>query len=308
MSDVTMGRGAEFDMIRELRQGWGRFAVGLGDDAAVLDVPRGNRLVATTDSSLEHVHFRRDWLTLEEVGYRAVTAALSDLAAMAAQPLGVLVALSLPNDLASQVGAIGKGIRGAVEAADTVIIGGNLSQSDSMGITTTALGSAFEPLRRSAVRPGDFVYVTGALGGPTAAFRALRTGARPNAPIMHRFARPTARLAEARWLAQHGAFAAIDLSDGLAADAGHLAAASGCGLKLDMKLVPLFAGTTPEDALGGEEYELLLTSRAPLPAREFTDRFDVPLTLIGRAVEGEPVVHIDHAMRVGDTGWIHFEI
>ena len=124
---------------------------------------------------------------------------------------------------------------------------------------------------------------------------------------MQRFVRPSARIAEGRWLAQHGAFAAIDLSDGLAADAGHLAAASGCGLRLDMNLVPLFAGTTREDALGGEEYELLLTSRAPLPVREFTDRFDVALTLIGRGVEGEPVVRIDHAMGAGDTGWIHFE-
>ena len=306
--DVAMGSGAEFDMIRQLRQGWGRLAVGLGDDAAVLDVPRGNRLVATTDSSVERVHFRRDWLTLEEIGYRAVTAALSDLAAMAAQPLGVLVAMSLPRELASQVGKLGEGIGSAVEAAGTVIIGGNLSQSDALTITTTALGTAFEPLGRAAVQPGDLVYLTGALGAPTAAFKSLKSGARPPAAIMQRFVRPSARIAEARWLAQRGAIAAVDISDGLAADAGHLAAASGCGLKLDMKLVPLFAGAEREDALGGEEYELLVASRAPLPADEFSDRFDLALTLIGRAVEGEPVVHLDHAMPLGDTGWVHFEI
>jgi thiamine-monophosphate kinase len=292
MSDVTMGRGAEFDLIRELRAAWGALAVGLGDDAAVLDLPRGERLVATTDSAVEGVHFRREWLTLEEIGYRAVTAALSDVAAMAAQPRGVLLAIVAPPDARADVLALGKGIGEAVRTAGTVIAGGNLSRGDSLAITTTAFGSAFAPLTRTGARPGDFVYVTGALGGACAALRSLCSGDPVTGAIRERFAKPVARLAEARWLAAHGAMAAIDISDGLAADAGHLAAASACGIDLEMERIPLFPGVGLEDAFGGEEYELIVTSRAPLSTVEFAARFRTALTHVGRVVEGEPRVRV----------------
>ena len=309
MSDVAMGRGAEFDLIRELRERWGSLAVGLGDDAAIIDLPRGDRLVATTDTALEGVHFRRDWISLEEIGYRAVTAALSDIAAMAATPTGVLVAIAAPADAREDVLAIGRGIGDAVQVAGTVIAGGNLAQAESIAITTTALGTAFAPLRRSGVRPGDFVYVTGTLGGPTAALRSLTSDVPPQTAIRARFARPMARLSEGRWLATHGAIAAIDVSDGLAADAGHLAAASACGIRIEMERVPVFPGATREDALGGDEYELLVAARTPLPEQEFSARFGVPLTLIGRAVEGiaEAKVFLDDkALDVSGAAWVHF--
>src|SRR5688572_21708334 len=95
--DVALGAGAECDLIRLLRKEWGDLATGLGDDAAVLDVPRGDRIVVTTDAAVDDVHFRTDWLSLSEIGYRAVTAALSDIAAMGAEPRGVLIALTLPD-------------------------------------------------------------------------------------------------------------------------------------------------------------------------------------------------------------------
>ena len=310
MSDVAMGRGVEFDLIRRLRERWGTLAVGLGDDAAALDVPRGERILATTDSAVEGVHFRRDWLSMQEIGYRAATAALSDLAAMAARPLGVLLAISAPADARDDLLLLGDGIGDAVKAAGTVIVGGNLSQGDGITLTTTALGSAFAPLARSSARPGDFIYVTGGLGGPSAAIRALRTGVPAPHAIAERFRRPVARIAEARWLAARGAVAAIDVSDGLAADAGHLAAASGCGIDLESERVPLFPGAAPEDAFGGEEYELLLASRAPLPEQEFAARFGVALTMVGRAVEGEAQVRLTRAGKgvpLPDAAWVHFE-
>ena len=287
-----MGSGPEFDLIRALRARWGALAVGLGDDAAILDLPRGERLIATTDTAIERVHFRREWLSLEEIGYRAVTAALSDVAAMAAQPRGVLIAISAPSDARDDVLAIGDGIGNAAQAAGTVILGGNLARADTIAITTTALGSAFAPLTRAGARPGDLVYVTGALGGAFAALGSLCSGAPVTGAIRERFAKPVARLAEARWLAANGAMAAIDISDGLAADAGHLAAASACGIDLEMERIPLFPGVAPDDAFGGEEYELIVTSRTPLPTQEFASRFGIALTQVGRAVEGEPRVRL----------------
>lgn len=307
MPDVEMGRGVEFDLIRKLQAGWGSLAVGLGDDAAILELPRGDRLVATTDSAIERVHFRLDWLTPQQIGYRAATAAISDLAAMAARPLGILVAIALPDESISLLPGLGEGIGMAAADAGTVIVGGNLSRAGIISITTTALGSSFSPLTRAGARPGDFIYLTGRLGGPTAALRSLRAGATPEPAIMERFTRPAARIAEARWLADRGAVAAVDVSDGLMADAGHLAAASRCDLDLDMERVPLMPGVEREDAFGGEEYELLVASRTPFPVEEFTRELGTALTLIGRAAEGEGAVKLNHALPLAGAGWVHFE-
>lgn len=289
--DIVLGPGAEFDLIRELRDRWGPLAAGIGDDAAVLRVARGDRLVLSTDTAVDGVHFRRDWLSMREIGYRAVTAALSDVAAMAAEPRGVLVALTLPLDDRDRLMELADGIGDAVRACGTVVLGGNLVRGGGLAITTTVAGSAFSPLARTGGRPGDLLYVTGQLGGPASALRALRDGKKPSDAARERFARPSARIAEARWLAARGAVAAIDVSDGLAGDARHLAAASDLALEIHVERVPIFPQSSEQDALaGGEEYELLLLSRAPLPEAEFAGRFGIPLTLVGRAVEGGGVV------------------
>ncbi|MEX2178950.1 MAG: thiamine-phosphate kinase [Gemmatimonadaceae bacterium] len=283
----------EFEMIAALRARWGDLAVGIGDDAAVLRVARGDRMVVSTDAAVEHVHFRADWLTPREVGYRAVTAALSDLAAMAAAPSGVLVALQLaPRDREALMD-IADGIGDAVRAAGTVVLGGNLTAADALGITTTVLGSAYAPLMRGGARAGDVLYVTGRLGGPGAALRALRAGQAPAAAHRERFARPRARIAEARWLATRGATAAIDVSDGLAADAAHLSAASVCAVEIDVETVPVIDGAMRDDALGGgEEYELLVAFRAPPDTAAFAERFGIPLTRVGRVVDGSADVRL----------------
>jgi len=282
---VSLGPGHEFDLIGKMRERWGPLAVGIGDDAAVIRPPRGEQLVVSTDSAVEFVHFKRDWFTLQEIGYRAVTAALSDLAAMAAAPLGVLVAILVPpDDTEAQLLLLADGVKAALASANTVIIGGNLARAKTLSLTTTVAGSVFSPLTRAEARPGDLLYVTGQLGGPRAALRALQSGAKPSRDLMARLTAPRARIAEARWLATRGAIAAIDISDGLAADAGHLAAASNVRLDIQVERVPVFPEATEDDALaGGEEYELFISARAPLPETEFAARFGIPLTLVGRA-------------------------
>jgi len=288
---VPLGQGREFDAIRALLARWGDRAVGIGDDAAVVQVPRGDALVVSVDTALENRHFRDEWLTPREIGYRAVTAALSDLAAMAAQPLGVLLALALPERWNAHLPAIADGVADAVTAAGTTILGGNLAASDLLGLTTTVLGSAFAPLRRSGLRRDDAVYVTGRLGGPGAAVAAWNSGHRLHDAHRQRFARPVARLREARWLADRGAHAAIDVSDGLAADLQHLAAASGVGLDVDLDLVPLVDGVNGPvaAAASGEEYELVVgaPADASLDTSEFERTFGIPLTVIGRVVARE---------------------
>ncbi|HEY8176857.1 MAG TPA: thiamine-phosphate kinase [Gemmatimonadaceae bacterium] len=307
--DFALGPGNEFDLIRRLRDRWGPLAVDIGDDASVLRVPRGEQMVVSTDAAIEDVHFRRDWLTLREIGYRAVTAALSDLAAMAASPQGVLVSLQLSPRAREGLMELADGIGDAVRAAGTVVLGGNLAHGDVLGITTTAVGSAFTPLTRAGARPGDLLYVTGALGGPHAALRAFEAKTTLAPELRARFAHPTARIAEARWLAVRGALAAIDISDGLSGDAAHLAAASDVAIEIQRERVPTFAGATIDDALaGGEDYELLLVARTPLPEAEFAKHFAIPLTAVGRVIEGKPGVHFTRAgTRVAaPPGYDHF--
>lgn len=292
---TALGAGGEFDAIRGLLERWGPLAVGIGDDAAVLDVPPGERLVASTDTAVDDVHFRRDWMSPREIGYRAVTAALSDLAAMAASPLGILVSLQIPDDSRQLLNEIADGVGDAVRAGGTVIRGGNIAAGGAIAISTTVLGSALTPLRRAGARAGDNVYVTGLLGGPAAALGALRSGKPPAPNHRERFAHPVARIVEARWLAARGATAAIDLSDGLPGDAAHLAAASGVALELSLDDLPLLGGVSADDALGGEEYEILLTARAQIAAAEFSDRFGVPLTRVGAVIDGPPGVTFTRA-------------
>lgn len=286
IGDTSLGPGVEFDVIRAMRARWGALASGIGDDAAALVVPRGELLLASTDSAIEDVHFRRAWLGLPDIGYRAVTAALSDLAAMGARPLGVLVSLQLPRLPAADVASLADGIGAAVKAATTVIRGGNVTAASQIGITTTVLGAAYQPLARGGARPGDLLYVTGAFGGPRAAVRAFDEGKTPAPEWLARLSQPVARLAEARWLASRGATAAIDLSDGLGGDAAHLAAASNAAMVVELDRVPLLAGVDPDDVFGGEEYELLVAARSPFETRDFHARFGVPLTQVGRVEEG----------------------
>lgn len=284
---IPLGPGAEFDAIRMLLARWGDRARGIGDDGAVLDVPPGQKLVVSTDSSVEGVHFHREWLTPEEIGWRATMAALSDLAAMAAMPLGVVLALTVPASWRMRLEALADGIGAAVERYGVPIVGGDVTAGERLSLAITVLGHAERPLARRGARGGDTIYVTGRLGGPGAALAAWLDGRAPMPAHRARFAHPEARLNASRWCARHGATAAIDLSDGLAGDLAHIAAASGVCAELDLERLPVLDGVTSREALAsGEEYELLVTAPALDTTAFAAAHAGLALTAIGRVVTG----------------------
>lgn len=306
---TALGSGREFDAVRALLERWGPAAAGVGDDCAVLALAPGERLCVSTDTAVEDVHFRRDWLTPAEIGYRAAAAALSDLAAMAARPVALLLAVTVPAGWRSDLGGLADGVAEAARLARAAIVGGDTTSGGVLSLTVTVLGAAREPVARSGARPGDRVYVTGALGGAAAAVAALERGAAPDAAHRARFAHPVARVDEARWLAEHGARAMIDLSDGLVADAGHVAAASGARVVLELERLPCAAGVGPRAAAtGGEEYELACAIAGAVDVRAFADRFGVALTAVGRVEAGAArVVVLDRGERVDlPGGYDHF--
>jgi len=288
--NIDLGPGREFDIVRTLLDEWGRSAQRIGDDAAVLEVPPGERVVVTTDTSVEGVHFRREWLNHFEIGYRATAASLSDLAAMGARPLGIVIALTLPGGDQRQARELATGIREGASAVMCPIVGGDLSAGTSLSLTITALGSVARPLSRSGAKVGDRVYVTGSLGGPDAAVRAWQAGKEPAERHRARFAGPVPRIEAAVGLAARGATSAIDISDGLIADANHVAAASKVAIEIDAERVPRVEGVTMQQAVNsGEEYELIVTAKN-IDTRAFTEEFGLELTEIGRVVAGPPRV------------------
>ena len=312
MSAIRLGGGPEFDRIRAIAAALGDRAPGLGDDVAWLEVG-GRHLAVSTDVSVEGVHFRRDWLAPPEIGWRAAAAALSDLAAAGAEPLGVLVAVTAPADEGpGALAALMDGVGSAAAAAGTGVLGGDLSRGTALSLAITVVGVSERILRRSGAEPGDGLWVTGELGGARAALAAWRAGRTPAAAARERFARPEPRLAAGAWLAAHGATAMLDLSDGLGGDAGHLAAASGVRLRIALERLPVHpavpaeadaAGEAPElfAARGGEDFELL----AAMPPG-FTAASPFPLTRIGEVEAGRGVALELGGRPVSVPGYDHF--
>lgn len=301
---LTLGPGAEFDAVRVLLREWGATAVSIGDDAAVLDVPTGTRLVVSTDASVEDVHFRRGWIAPDEIGWRSAQAALSDLAAMGASPLGILVALSVPASWRVDLAALAAGIGDAASSTWAPIVGGDVTDGERLSLVITVLGHVTRPLSRAGARPDDLLFVTGEFGGPGAAVAAWERGTAPRAEHRARFARPAARIAAGVWLSAHGAHAAIDVSDGLAGELSHLAAASGVRCVIDVDAIPCVPGVaSPEALTSGEEYELLVAVPAA-DAAGLVSAFDaahlgVSLTAIGRVEETSLAAGEVIAMRGG---------
>lgn len=297
-SPTPLGPGREFDAIRDMLARWGALATGIGDDAALLDVLPGHRVVVSTDVAVEHVHFRGDWLTPREIGWRATAAALSDLAAMAARPIGLLTAVTLPREWRQHLGQLSEGIADAAAFARAPIVGGDISGGAHLALCVTVLGTVRTPLLRSGARPGDTVWVTGRLGGPGAALNALQSGREPGSTARLRFAHPVPRLTEAEWLARRGVTCGIDISDGLAGDLAHVAAASDVAIQVDLERVPIVDDTEPLAALGsGEEYELAVAGPSDLDAAEFERTFGLGLTRIGRVVsasDGGRIMVLSH--------------
>ena len=181
---IRLGPGAEFDLIRRLLiDPPGAFegvSVGPGDDAAVLQVE--GSVVLSADLTIEGVHFQRRWLTLPEIGYRAVATAMSDLAAMAARPVGVLVSLGLPAAEAAESGpALQDGIRDACVLCEAALLGGDVTSSPGpLVLDVMVVGSVDQPTTRDGARPGDELWVTGVLGGAAAAVTSWEAGGDPD--------------------------------------------------------------------------------------------------------------------------------
>lgn len=293
ITETALGTGREFDLIRELCRRWGTRCRGIGDDAAVVTVPAGESIVVTTDATVEGRHFRRGWMSPREIGYRAAVAGISDIAAMAATPLGMVLALSLPSEWLADAGGLADGIGDASEHFSVPIVGGDLTAGSELAVIVTVLGSAMRPVKRSGVQRDQTIYVTGRLGGPGAALSAWLEGREPAPEHRERFVHPVPRLAEARWLAAHGATAMIDISDGLVGDVGHLAAASDLRIALELEELLTAQGVAPVDAArSGEEYELAVAAPPGLDRSRFTLETGVPISRVGKVVAGPPGVDV----------------
>lgn len=243
---------------------------GPGDDCAVLDNPRGQQLI-TTDAVVEGVHFTRRTFSLEDVGHKALAVNLSDIAAMGGRPTWFVCALGLPADVsAHDVEALARGMAPLARCHGARLVGGNVTRSLQWTVTITVAGVAKRPVLRSRGRPGDELFVSGPLGDAAAGYVALSSGleAEPGvASLVAAQRRPAPHLAFARAAAPF-ASAAIDVSDGLLQDLGHLAHASGVGADLSAAELPLSAAlrawASPAQArtfslTGGEDYVLLVS-------------------------------------------------
>lgn len=311
IAHTPLGTGGEFDRIRAVWRRLGARMAPAGDDCALVELD-GVALALSTDLAIEGTHFRLGWLEPREVGWRATAAALSDLAAVAAEPAGVLVSLGIPTSWPeASVTDLMEGVGDAAEAVGATLWGGDLVASERVVLDLAVVGRVADPVRRRGARPGDVLWVTGRLGGPAAALAAWNAGEEPDRTARERFAAPRARVREAQWLQQRGARAMIDISDGLVADAGQLAAASSVAWVIEVDRVPVHPAAAPATALvSGEEYELLVALPSAAPAdigRAFQEAFGVPLTRIGAAHAGSGVRLVRDGAPVDvPAGFVHF--
>lgn len=304
----------EFEIIRRFFSRADRgdgIVVGIGDDGAVLEPSPGRQQVTVVDTLVAGVHFPAD-LAPSDIGYRAVAVNLSDIAAMAATPRWMTLALALPDASEEWLSAFAEGLYAAMAEFGVALVGGDTTSAPVV-MTTVQITGEVEPgraLLRKGARPGDGVWVTGTLGDAAAGLAGLEGGPM-HRELVARFTRPSARVAYGQKLAA-AASAAIDVSDGLVDDLGKLCAASGVGAEIDAGLVPLSAGlreqvdteTARRYALtGGDDYELVFTSSGAPP-----DGGIMPVTRIGSVVEGDGVVVLADGERlaVDAGGYRHF--
>jgi thiamine-monophosphate kinase len=325
-----VGQLGEFELIAALRERLGsaavaspgsRLVVGSGDDAAVTEV--SGAVVTTVDAAIEGVHFEGATTPLRAVGHKALAGALSDLAAMGAEPGEAYVQLGLPRDTSEEdCLALTDGLADVARAHGVTVAGGDVTSAPVLLLAVTAVGyapSAKELVVRSGARPGDALAVTGELGGAAAGLILLRDPQLPAGlsaevadALRDRQRRPEPRLTAGRALAAAGATAMIDISDGLGGDARHLAEASRVSARIELSALPLsngveaVAGASGSDPLelataGGEDYELLV---ALPPARledasQALEALGLRLTAIGEVATGEGVelIEVDGSSR-----------
>lgn len=332
----------EFELLASLRERLPepgpRVRLGSGDDASV-SLP-GGATATSIDALVEGVHFRRQTASLRQIGRKALSTALSDLAAMGAEPGEAYVVLGAPEEI-GEAGLLelGEGLVEVARVTGTTLAGGDLTRAPALTLAVTVVGHAARAedfVTRAGARPGDVLVVTGELGGSAAGLLLLEDGeltasafgasgssapppgARLDLPtadaLRARQLDPTPRLAAGRALAAAGATAMIDISDGLAGDAGHMATASGALLAIDAEALPIApgvaavaaaAGRDPLElaASGGEDYELLaaLPPAAVAAAREALAPTGLPLTVIGKVEAGDAGPRAEIRRRGGEA-------
>jgi len=300
--------------------------IGIGDDAAAWRGDAGVQLV-TVDSFIQDVHFSLDITPWWEVGWKALAVNLSDIAAMGGLPRYAVVSLALPDDTeVSDVLALYQGMTGLAQEFGVAIVGGDTSRSPQVALNITVLGiiqnHAENMLTRSGAKVGDKVAVTGHLGAASAGWemlaKKLHFDAGTNARLKEAFLHPHPRIAEGKLLLECGVKAAIDVSDGLVSDLGHICRASRLGARIDVDAVPVdpavrtgFGEKALELALsGGEDYELLFTGDAGV-IDKITQTAECPVTVIGDMVaDAENRVALadreGNPFKLPSGGWEHF--
>jgi thiamine-monophosphate kinase len=330
----TVAALGEFGLIKALSAwlpGQERALVGIGDDAAVLAAPDG-RVVATTDFLLEGRHFRRDWSSARDIGHKAAARSLADVAAMGAVPTALLVALAVPGDLpVSWARELAAGLAAECARAGASVAGGDTARASSVLLAVTGLGdlAGRAPVLRSGAAPGDVVAVAGPLGSSAAGLALLSAGL-TEGPLVAAHLRPAPPYDAGPQAADLGATAMIDVSDGLLADLGHIADASGVLIDVSAETLrppaPLLDAAraviqedpssrtsvgappaSPDSArgqalawvlTGGEDHALAATfpRGGALPAR---------WRVIGEVRRGRGVL-VDGQAWAGPAGWDHF--
>ena len=310
---TTLADLGEFGLIAELSR---RFAqadhvlIGPGDDAAVVAVPTG-RVVVSTDVLVDGRHFRRDWAEAEDVGHRVAAANLSDLNAMGGVATALTVGLAAPPDLpAAWALGLADGIAAEAALVGASVVGGDLTSADQVMVAVTVLGYVDgEPVRRSGARPGDVLALAGRQGWAAGGLAVLGRGFRSPRKLVDAYRRPEPPYAAGPQARMAGATAMIDVSDGLVADVGHLAAASGVAVDITtgafelaepLQAVGAALGADPMGFIlgGGDDHALAATFPAGSALPE-------GWTVIGTVAEGEGVT-VDGAAYEGPTGHTHF--
>jgi thiamine-monophosphate kinase len=317
---MTVTQAGEFGLIARIiarleavagRSGGQPVLVGPGDDAAVLAAPDGP-VVVTTDVLVAGRHFRRDWATGLEIGHRAAAANLADVAAMGARPTALVVALCTPPDLeVAWVEALADGLAAEAASVEAQVVGGDISASPTLTIAVTALGdlAGAAPVTRGGARAGDVVAMAGRVGYAAAGLTVLSRGFRTPKLLVDAYRRPRVPYRAGPAAAALGATAMIDVSDGLLADAGHVATASGVAIDLrrdafevpqPMRDAAEALGVDPYDWVftGGDDHALVATFPA---GTALPDQWRV----IGSVGDGSGVT-VDGRPRAGTAGWDHF--
>jgi len=305
---------------------WQQLLIGIGDDAAAWHSDASTQL-ATVDSFIQDVHFSLDIASWEDLGWKAMAANLSDIAAMGGLPRYALVSLALPDyTKVEDVTALYQGMIELAQQSGVAIIGGDVNRAPLVAITITILGntrSRDKPiLTRSAAKPGEQVAVTGELGAAAAGLemltKQLQFDSEATAYLKRAFLRPYPRIAEGQLLVEQGVRTAIDISDGLISDLSHICKASQVGARIEVDRIPIgtivkakFIDVFLELALsGGEDYELLFTGSAEV-IDKVKRALSCPITVIGEILADkiEEITLVDNKGNPLDyhkTGWEHF--